>query len=202
MISVTRILPVLAIGLLLLSPLGAQEAKAKTSTAEQQAMMEAWQKASTPSSNHKLLAGFKGNWNYTGKLWMEPGAPPQTTSGSATTVALLDGRYFQEDSSGSFMGMPFHGIAVMGYDNVAQHFTSTWIDNMSTSILFMTGSYDLASKTFTYLCEMDDMLKPGSKVKVRQVVKVLSDDSHILEWYEVRGGKERKTMEMTYTRQR
>jgi len=37
---------------------------------------------------------------------------------------------------------------------------------------------------------------------VRQVVKVLSDDSHILEWYEVRGGKERKTMEMTYTRQR
>jgi len=193
-----KCLSILATGLALALPLFAQEAKAS----EQQAMMEAWQKASTPGPQHKLLASLKGNWTFTTKIWMEPGAPPQASSGTSATVALMDGRYFQEDSTGSFMGMPFRGIAVMGYDNVSQHFTSTWIDNMSTSILFMTGSYDPGAKAFTYLCDMDDMMKPGTKVKVRQVVKVVSDDTHILEWYEVRGGQERKTMEMTYTRQK
>ena len=41
-------------------PLLAQEAKEKAPTAAQQAMMEAWQKAATPGSNHKLLAGLTG----------------------------------------------------------------------------------------------------------------------------------------------
>jgi hypothetical protein len=73
---------------------------------------------------------------------------------------------------------------------------------MGTSITLMTGSYDPGTRTFTYKGDMDDMMKPGKKVKVRQIVKVLNDDSHTMEWYETRGGKEVKTMEIAYTRQK
>lgn len=183
-------------------PLLAQAAKEKAPTAHQQAMMEAWQKAATPGSNHKLLATLNGQWNFTTKMWMEPGAPPETSTGTAVYTPLMDGRYIQGEYKGTFNGMPFQGLGLTGYDNVARHFTATWADNMSTSIMLMTGTYDPAAKTFTYKGDMDDMMKPGAKVKVRQIVKVLGDDSHVMEWYESRGGKELKTMEISYTRQK
>ena len=182
-------------------PLLAQEAKEKAPTAEQQAMMQAWQKAATPGPNHKLLASLTGRWVFSTKMWMEPGAPPESSTGTAIYTPLMDGRYIQGEYKGTFGGMPFQGLGLTGYDNVAQHFTATWADNMGTSIMLMTGHYDPAAKVFTYKGDMDDMMKPGTKVKFRQVVKVQSDDAHTMEWYETRGGKEIKTMEITYTRQ-
>ena len=182
-------------------PLLAQETKAKAPTAEQQAMMQAWQKAATPGPNHKLLGTLTGEWTFATKMWMEPGAPPESSTGTAVYIPLMDGRYIQGEYKGTFGGMAFQGLGLTGYDNVAQHFTATWADNMGTSIMLMTGSYEPATKTFTYMGDMDDMMKPGMKVKVRQHVKILSEDSHVMDWYETRGGKEIKTMEIAYTRQ-
>ncbi|GLH65839.1 DUF1579 domain-containing protein [Geothrix edaphica] len=196
----TRI--VAAASMVMALPLLAQEAKEKKPTAAQQAMMEAWQKAATPGSNHKLLAGLTGQWTFATKMWMEPGAPPEMSTGSAVYTPLMDGRFIQGEYTGTFGGMAFQGLGLTGYDNVARHFTATWADNMGTAIMLMTGTYDPTSKTFTYKGDMDDMMKPGTKVKVRQTVKILSDDSHVMEWYESRGGKEIKTMEITYTRQK
>ncbi len=183
-------------------PLLAQETKAKAPTVEQQAMMQAWQKAATPGPNHQLLTSLAGEWTFTTKMWMEPGTPPESSTGTAVYTPLMDGRYIQGEYKGTFGGMPFRGLGLTGYDNVARHFTATWADNMGTSITLMTGSYDPATRTFTYLGDMDDVMRPGTQVKVRQNVKILSGDSHVMEWYETRGGKEIKTMEIAYTRQK
>ena len=77
-------------------------------------------------------------------------------------------------------------------------FVATWIDNMGTGIMFMEGSYDPAAKAFTYTAE-EEMI-PGMKMKVREVVKIVDANHHTLEWFEDRGGKEVKTMEINYTR--
>lgn len=69
-------------------PLLAQAAKEKAPTAHQQAMMEAWQKAATPGSNHKMLATLNGQWTFTTKMWMEPGASPETSTGTAVYTPL------------------------------------------------------------------------------------------------------------------
>jgi len=191
-----------AISVAMALPLLAQEAKEKAPSAHQQAMMEAWKKAATPGSNHTLLATLTGQWDFTTKMWMAPGAPPETSTGTALYTPLMGGRFIQGEYKGTFGGMTFQGLGLTGYDNVAKHFTATWADNMGTSIMLMTGKYDPATKTFTYKGDMDDVMKPGTKVKVRQTVKVLSDDAHVMEWYELRGGKESKTMEISYTRQK
>ena len=193
---------VLVGSLALTLPLLAQEAKEKAPTADQQAMMEAWQKAATPGANHKLLASLTGRWSFATKMWMSPGAPPEMSTGSAVYIPLMDGRFIQGDYTGTFGGMTFQGLGLTGFDNVAKHFTATWADNMGTAIMLMTGHYDSAAKMFTYKGDMVDVMKPGTKVKVRQTVKILSDDSHVMEWYETRAGKEAKTMEITYTRQK
>ena len=38
------------------------------------------------------------------------------------------------------------------------------------------------------------------QVNVRQVIRLVSHDSHVMEWYETRDGKEAKIMEIAYSR--
>jgi hypothetical protein len=64
----------------------------------------------------------------------------------------------------------------------------------------MTGQYDPATKSITFTGQEDDIAKPGEKINVRQVVRTVSPDSQIMEWYETRNGKEAKTMEVVYSR--
>jgi len=157
-------------------------------------------KAATPGPNHKLLAEGVGDWTFVMKMWMDPAQPPTEAKGTATVTPLLDGRYVQGVYKAPVMGMPFEGVALNGFDNVTNQFVSIWYDNMSTGIMTMTGKYDAATKTFTYMGEMADPMSPKAMVKYREVVRLLAPDRHVMEMYEMRGGKELKTMESTYTR--
>jgi hypothetical protein len=169
-------------------------------SAEEKAMMDAMIKAGTPGANHELLASMAGEWAFKSRMWMNPSAPPAESSGTATYTTLYGGRYVEGQYKGEMMGMPFEGRGLMGYDNVSGRFQTTWADNMGTMIMFMEGRHDAAAKTITYTGEMDDIMKPGTKVKVRQVIRLASPDSHVMEWFETRGGKETKMMEIAYTR--
>ena len=42
---------------------------------------------------------------------------------------------------------------------------------------------------------------PGMHQKIRETLKLTDKDHMTMEWYEDRGGKEVKTMEINYTRQ-
>lgn len=171
-----------------------------TMSAGEKAMMEAMVKAATPGPNHQLLASVAGDWTFKSRMWMNPSAPPAESTGSVSYTTLLGGRYVEGQYRGNMMGMPFEGRGLMGYDNVAEQFQATWADNMGTTIMYMTGQYDPDAKTITYTGRMDDLMKPGTKINVREVVHLTSPDSHTMEWFETRDGKEVKTMEIVYTR--
>src|SRR6266480_4245903 len=172
-------------------------------------MMKQMMEFSKIGENHKLLSSLDGNWDYTIKFWMNPNpsAPPQESKGSATRKSIMGGRYVMMDVSGK-MQMPgedgkmkdvqFKGMALEGYDNVKRKFVSSWIDNMGTGIQYSEGTYDPASKTFTFTSEMEMM--PGMKTPVREVLKMTDKDHIMMEWYETHGGQEKKTMEIAYTR--
>lgn len=161
--------------------------------------------------NHKLLADLVGTWKYTVKMWMDPdpNAKPDESKGTAVRKAAMGGRYFIVDVTGK-MEMPgpdgkkkdmeFKGMSIEAYDNVKKKFLATWIDNMGTGIMLSEGTYDPATKTFTYTGEYEGI--PGMKQKVREVVKIVDNDHHTFEWYEDRGGQEAKTMEIAYTRKK
>jgi len=172
-------------------------------------MMKQMIEMSKLNENHKVLASMDGSWNYTIKFWMnpDPNAPPQQSKGTATRKSIMGGRYSVMDVSGK-MQMPgeggkmkemqFKGMGIEGYDNAKKKFVGSWIDNMGTGIQFSEGTYDPATKTFTYTSEIEMM--PGMKTPVREVIKATDKDHMTLEWYENRGGQEKKTMEINYTR--
>src|SRR5262249_1396972 len=159
--------------------------------------------------NQKLLTDRKAKWNYTIKMWMspDPNAKPQESKGTATRKSAMGGRYFTMDvtgklqmpgADGKMKDMQFKGMAVEGYDNVKKKFVSSWIDNMGNGIQFSEGQYAPASKTCT--CTREIEMMPGMKTPVRKTLKAPDKDHMLLEWYENRGGQEKKTMEIAYTR--
>ncbi len=186
------------------APFAAQAADAKSAAPapDEKAMMEAFEKMAAVGENHKLLAGLAGEWTTLTKMWMAPGQPPQESAGSASAIMTMGGRYLHSRHSGVVMGMPFEGVATIGYDNLTGRFVSTWADNMSTGILYETGSYDAATKTFTYHGQTTDPMAPGTPVPLRTTTRLVDADTYVFEWYETHDGHEARTLEVTYKRKK
>lgn len=199
----------------LVLPSYAQESEKKESTGapdmNDPAMMAKMMELTKLNENHNRLASLDGTWSYTVKMWMngDPTSKPDTSKGTATRKSVMGGRYISMDVKG-MMSMPgadgkmtefeFLGHSTEGYDNAKQKFVGTWYDNMGTGIMMSEGTYDEGSKTFTYTGEYEPM--PGMKMKVRETLKLTDKDHMVMEWYEDRGGKEMKTMEIDYTREK
>ena len=174
-------------------------------------MMKQMMEMAKLNENHKLLASLDGTWSYIVKMWMDgdTSKKPEESKGNAVRKSIMDGRYVVMNVTGK-MEMPgadgkmkdvtFKGQGTEGYDNVKKKFIGTWMDNMGTGIMTSEGDYDPATKTFTYTGEIE--MVPGMKQKIREIVKLTDKDHMIFEWYEDRGGKEAKTMEIDYTRKK
>ncbi len=124
---------------------------------------------------------------------------PSVTEGKAVIESLLGGRYLKTTHTGTFMGMPFEGFSIEAYDNAMHEFSSIWVDNFGTGMMYMKGKYDEASKTLTYTgTSVDPMQK--KEIGVKEVFKVIDDNNFTMEMYMTDGSKEVKTMEINYTR--
>jgi len=177
----------------------AGDPQTQTMSPEQQKMMEVWTKAMTPGPQHKELAAMAGSWEFKGVFWMEPGAPPTESAGTAERSMLLGERVLQEKVQSSFMGQPFDGIGFMGYDNVSGEYWSTWTDSGSTGIMTSTGT--CKEKTCEFVGFYNDPMTGGKK-KIRMVSKH-EPDREVHEMFDTGpDGKEFKSAEMVYTRKK
>ena len=167
---------------------------------EQQEMMAAMQRMGEVRPEHKQLAYFVGDWKATSTLWMDPKAPPQKSEGTSHSEAIFGGRYIETRHEGDMMGQPFSGRGFLGFDNLEGKFFSTWMDSMSTGIWIAYGTYDKAKNSYTFNGKMDDAMKPGRKIDVRAVARVVDPTHYVFEWYEMRDGKEVKTMQIDYSK--
>jgi len=168
---------------------------------DRDAMMNLYKKLGTPGVPHRLLASMAGSWSTKIRNWCEPGKPPRESSGSSEQKMILDGRFLQQEFTGEMMGSPFTGIGVTGYDNHTQKYVSTWIDSMSTAILYFEGTAGSDGKTITQEACYDNPVK--GPMKWRSVTRIVDDHTHFFEMYSTdTSGREEKMMEITYSRRR
>jgi hypothetical protein len=170
---------------------------------EEQAAMQKMIEYATPGEPHKLLAARAGTYDTKVTMWMAPGAPPVVTEGTSKYEVVMDGRYVQDTHTATFQGMPFSGQGLCGYDNMKKKYFSTWIDNMGTGLMMSEGTYDAATKTYTFEGENPDPMT-GKMEKMKSVEKVTSPDAWTVEMFKPTpdGKGWWKTMELTYTRQK
>ena len=179
-------------------PAWAQTEKPAAGPSDQE--MEAMMKAMSPGEQHKELARMAGDWTFTNKMWMAPDAPPAESTGTMHAEMILGGRYVQSAWKGNMMGQPFEGHGTDGYDNLSKQHVSSWVDNMGTGILYMTGTCDAAGKVCTSKGDMIDpmTMKKGS---MKSVTTWTDNDNFKFELFGRDGnGVEMKVMEMTLKR--
>lgn len=165
------------------------------------AMTKAWEEFMTPGEMHKLLASMDGTWEGESTMWMALGAPPTKSKGTATNKMIYNGLYQEGVHKGSFNGMPFEGKSLIGYNNAKKKFESSWIDNMGSGVMHMTGDYDPASKTFTFTGTSTDPTT-GKDCNIRETLKIVDANTQVMEMYgpDQATGKEYKTMEIVSKR--
>ena len=130
---------------------------------------------------------------------MDKNSKPEEASGTQVNKLIMDGRFLQSEAKGTAMGKPFTGMGLLGYDNIKSEYQSMWIDNMNTSLMTSSGSFDGASKTLnekgTGSCPMT-----GEKNRVfRGEWRFVDKKNYVYSLYSNgKDGAEYKMMEITY----
>jgi len=172
----------------------------KETKMDMQAAMDTYEKLAIPSAPHRMLAAMSGRWNASIRSWMEPGGPVTESSGTSEQKMILGGRFLQQDFTSEVMGSPFDGMGITGYDNHTRKYVSTWMDSMSTAIMYFEGTAGPDGKTIIQEASYDDPVK--GPMKWRSLTSIPNDDTVLFEMYVIDGkGKEEKMMEITYARQ-
>jgi hypothetical protein len=171
----------------------------KQSKMDLRAVMEVYSKLATPGEPHRILATLAGVWDAEVKCWAVPNAPPMESSGICEQKMVLGGRFLQQKFAGEMMGSRFIGIGFAGYDNHTKKYVSTWIDSMSTAIMYFKGKGTADGKVVTQQSRSNDPIK--GPMKWRSVSTIVDHNTLVFELYGTdKGGKEEKILEITYTR--
>ena len=160
---------------------------------------KAWTEYMTPGWAHEMMATHVGEWKTVTTMWMDPSQPPQTMEGTSKNEMIMGGRYLKSTHTGVMMGMPFEGMSLEGYDNAKKEFTSVWIDNFGTGISVSTGKYDKATNSVIYTGTVYEPMQ-GKDIMIKEIVKYIDKDHHVIEMYAVMNGQEVKTMQVEFNR--
>ncbi|MEZ6037526.1 MAG: DUF1579 domain-containing protein [Planctomycetota bacterium] len=151
-----------------------------------------------PGPEHEKLAASAGTWDAT-MVSQAPDGTEMTTKGVSVQKMTLGGFWLVDDFSADFMGMPFTGHGMTGYDPIKGKYVATWMDSMSPFLMLMEGNYDATGKVLTMTGNGVGM--DGQPAKYRNVSTFVDADTTTFEMY-VTGadGKEAKMMTITYKR--
>src|SRR6185436_18356165 len=146
----------------------------------QQDPMKAYQDFMTPGAMHKWMAKFNGTWEADITGYMDP-TKPEKSKATNVNSTIMNGLYQVGDYTGNMMGMHFQGHSIMGYDNAKKMFVNTWIDNMGSGMILMTGKDS----------------------EIREVMQITDDNNYTLKMYGTGpDGKEMIFMEGAFKRKK
>jgi hypothetical protein len=103
---------------------------------------------------HEALALLAGTWQSTCSMAAMPGVPgmeqPTEWTGNEYWEPICDGLWLKCMCEGSCDGQTYTGVWLAGYDPFAKQYTSIWVSSHDEPHSTMNGSFDAASKTFTF----------------------------------------------------
>jgi hypothetical protein len=137
--------------------------------------------AAKPGPEHAILKLFEGDWSATIKCWEKPGAEPQTSKGSTQEKLVCNGFWLKSKVVGEYMGAPFQGFALTGYDPIKKKYLSLWIDTAGPYATTSEGTWDEKTRTLTTTgeCTMPD----GKAMKFRSTQTIESSGKRVEKSY-------------------
>ncbi len=163
--------------------------------------MAAFEKASNPGEEHKLLQQYVGRWNHVVSWWMTADAAPEVSKGTSEMEMIMGGRFLKQKVKGTSMGKPFEGMGITGYDNVKKHYSTMWLDNISTGMMLGTGQFDKEKNAIVDQGSFSCPMSPDGNRTYRAVWTTVQKNSFKYEMFGPgQDGKEMRMMEIVYTK--
>lgn len=166
----------------------AQATEMDAATAEAMALMR-------PGEHHAHLDYLVGDWEYELTMWMSPEAEPTQLTGTASAEWVMDGRFVESTWRGEFMGSPFVGRSLDGYNPLTGKYESVWIDNQSPIIMRWEG--ELRDDGVLTLTGTNWDIWAGGRTTSRTESKQIDADTiHSVSYMVMPDGTEWKQMEI------
>ena len=157
--------------------------------------MPAWMQK---TQHHKDMAKNAGEFTVETKMWMGAGEPMPGTA-TATIKPIKNGYYMHETFKMNFMGQPFEGTSITGYDTVRKKHVSLWVDSMSP-VPYISYGEEKDGK-ITYMGKGPNMM--GQMEGKKMVVSNITADGWTVDFFDIKAdGKEHQSMHMKYTRKK
>jgi len=133
-----------------------------------------------PQKEHEWLHKLVGEWTCEAEAAMEPGKPPETSSGTER-VRSLGGLWILAEGQGEMPGCgPATMMMTLGYDPQKKRYVGTWIGSMMTHLWVYDGSLDAGERVLTLDAEGPSMAGDGTMAQYRDVIEFKSDDHRVL----------------------
>ncbi|HZN59359.1 MAG TPA: DUF1579 domain-containing protein [Planctomycetota bacterium] len=155
-----------------------------------------------PGPEHELLKQLEGKWEGKMMLRMAADAPAQESKTTEESKLGCGGFWLITDTKGESQEMgSFVGHGMVGYDTAKKKYVGIWGDSMASYLFPYEGSYDAATKTWTYTGMAKDMQGKDLKVVLKTTVK---DKDHYT--FTMRhadeAGKDMEALKAEYTRKK
>ncbi len=145
---------------------------------------------------HRELLKAVGKWNVVMKV-IGPDGDAMEFKGRESNSAACHGNWVWSDfHADDFMGSPFTGAGLIGYDPSTKKVTNYWVDTMGPYMSTFTGAYD--DKTKTLSCSGTARDGEGNDMPMRQSIVWTDDNTRVATF--VFGSGDQGRMEFHYTR--
>jgi hypothetical protein len=165
-------------------------------------MMKKAEKFTKPGPNHAMLARFIGTWDTSFQLCHGDQKMP-AEPGTSQFSWLFEGRWLQQESRGTMMGMPIEGFGILGYDNFKMSFVNAFVSTMDTALNTSEGDLDQGGKNLISYGRLDEYLTGEHDKTFKTAWRFISDDEMLFEVHDFAIGEVgTKVIEIRYTRKK
>jgi hypothetical protein len=159
-----------------------------------------WQKAAL-KPEHELLSKLVGHFTTKVRLFEGPYKRKMESEGTAEGKALMGGPFVQLTHTELRMKQPYESLAIYGFDTAIGKYTADAIDNTSTAIVHLVGTYDAAEQQLVMTGRYSDQQSRTLHI-VRTVLKFVDDKNFVYDEFDSNklGGPEKRLVSILFTR--
>src|SRR6185503_34769 len=152
--------------------------------------MENWMTTCKPSLAHARLKELLGSYDWTRRIFMEPGKPPMEEKGTAEFTWLTEGKWLQQKWTGPMFGMPSGGLTILGYDNFKERFVSCSVDALQTTMQTAFGHFDQSGDDLILWGTIDEPGTPEQDKQCKYVYRGFGKDKFTFEVHDMMIGEQ------------
>lgn len=130
-----------------------------------------------PRKEHLWLQKLVGEWTYESEATMEPGKPPEKSTGTEC-VRSLGGLWVLCEGRGEMPGGEMATtLMTLGFDPQKMRFVGTWAGPMMTYLWVYDGELE---RVLTLNAEGPSMANDGTIANYQDVIELVSDDHRMM----------------------